>query len=120
LGAGLIGYLAGREITPFGPFSFGWPVLVAGAGAMVLTGLMALVLDLVLFKRLRARGNAIIMVMASFGASMALRALLEFMFTAEPRYFSRDIQMAIPLGAGIRVTPDQLLTLALALVLVVA
>jgi len=58
--------------------------------------------------------------MASFGASMALRALLEFVFTAEPRYFSRDIQIAIPLGAGIRVTPDQLLTLGLALVLVVA
>ena len=54
------------------------------------------------------------MVMASFGASMALRSLLEFIFTSQPAYFSRDIQMAIPLGAGVRVTPDQLLTLALA------
>ena len=35
-----------------------------------------------LFSRLRARGNAIVMVMASFGASMALRALLEFLFTS--------------------------------------
>src|SRR3954470_10759595 len=53
LGAGLVGYLAGGEMTPLGPFSFGWPVLVAGAGAMALTGLMALALDLLLFKRLR-------------------------------------------------------------------
>ena len=93
LGAGLVGFLAGREIPPLGPFSFGWPVLFAGALAMVVTGLMALALDLVLFKRLRVRGNAIIMVMASFGASLALRALLEFIFTGEPRYFSRDIQI---------------------------
>jgi branched-chain amino acid transport system permease protein len=120
LGAGLVGFLTGRAMPPLGPFSFGWPVLLAGLAAMALTGLMALALDFVLFKRLRARGNAIIMVMASFGASMALRALLEFVFTSEPRYFSRDIQIAIPLGAGIRVTPDQLLTLGLALVLVVA
>src|SRR5215212_4520008 len=58
LGAGLVGFLSGREMTPLGPFSFGWPVLIAGAAAMALTGTMALALDLVLFKRLRARGNA--------------------------------------------------------------
>jgi len=119
LGAGLIGYLAGQPAT-LGPFSFGWPVLIAGLAAMALTGILALALDIVLFKRLRIRGNAIIMVMASFGASMALRALLEFIFTGEPRYFSREIEIAVPLGAGIRVTPDQLLTLGLALSLVVA
>jgi len=119
LGAGLIGYLAGQTAT-LGPFSFGWPVLIAGLAAMALTGILALALDIVLFKRLRIRGNAIIMVMASFGASMALRALLEFVFTGEPRYFSREIEIAVPLGAGIRVTPDQLLTLGLALSLVVA
>jgi branched-chain amino acid transport system permease protein len=116
----LIGFAAGREIAPLGPFSFGWPLLVAGVVAMGLTGLTALALDAVLFSRLRARGNAIVMVMASFGASMALRSLLEFTFTSQPAYFTRDIQIAIPLGAGIRATPDQMLTLALAVVLVVA
>jgi branched-chain amino acid transport system permease protein len=120
LGAGLIGYLAGGDLPALGPFSFGWPVLVAGLAAMALTGITALALDAILFRQLRARGNALIMVMASFGASMALRALLEFIFTGEPRYFSREIEIAVPLGAGVRVTPDQVLTLALAAVLVVA
>lgn len=117
---GFIGFSIGQDIAPLGPFSFGWPLLVAGILAMIFTGILALALDVVLFSRLRKRGNAIIMVMASFGASMALRSLLEFIFTAEPRYFSREIQMAIPLGGGVRVTPDQLLTLGLAAVLVVA
>ena len=50
------------------------------------------------------------MVMASFGASMALRSLLEFIFTSQPAYFSREIQIAIPIGVrGPRVTPDQIL-----------
>jgi branched-chain amino acid transport system permease protein len=115
-----IGFLVGGSVTPLGPFSFGWPLLLAGALAMVLTGLLALGLDFLLFSRLRARGNAIIMVMASFGASMALRSLLEFIFTAQPVYFSREIQIAVPLGFGVRATPDQLLTFTLAMGLVAA
>jgi branched-chain amino acid transport system permease protein len=116
--AGAIGFVLAPAVPALGPFSFGWPVLAAGLAAMALTGLLALALDALLFSRLRARGNAIIMVMASFGASMALRALLEFLFTSEPAYFSRDIQIAIPLGAGVRVTADQLLMMAITLALV--
>ena len=103
---------------PIGPLSFGWPVLAGGLIAMALTGLLALALDFLLFARLRRRGTAIIMVIASFGASLALRSLLEFLFTSEPTYFSREIQIAIPLGAGIRVTPDQLCSLGLTALLV--
>ena len=85
---------------------------------MLLTGVLALSLDWLLFRRLRRHGTAIVMVMASFGASMALRSLLEFAFTSEPRYFSRDIQMAMPLGFGVRMTADQLLILAVTGILV--
>lgn len=101
-----------------GALSFGWPVVLAGVLAALLTGLLALALDRILFARLRDRGNAIVMVMASFGASMALRSLLEFIFTSEPAYFSRDIQIASPVVFGIRLTPDQIFLLLLTLVLV--
>ena len=104
---------------PIGSLSFGWNVVIAGLIAALLTGILALVLDWVLFARLRRRGNAIVMVMASFGASMALRSMLEFIFTSEPRYFSRDIQMAMPFGLGIRLTPDQIFLLAMTAVIVV-
>ena len=101
-----------------GSLSFGWPVIVAGVLAALLTGILALALDRLLFAKLRDRGNAIVMVMASFGASMALRSLLEFIFTSQPVYFSRDIQMALPMAFGIRLTPDQLFLLAMTAVLV--
>jgi branched-chain amino acid transport system permease protein len=118
--SGLMGALAGRAVEPIGALSFGWTVVVAALIAMVLTGLIALLLDWLLFSRLRRRGNAIAMVMASFGASMAMRSLLEFIFSSSPAYFSRDIQMAMPLGLGIRATPDQLFLIAMTAVLVVA
>ncbi len=111
--AGLIGLGVGMEMAPIGPFSIGWAVLIAGVIAMGFTGGLALALDWLLFSRLRRHGNAIVLVMASFGASMALRAMLEFLFSGEPGYFSRELQIAVPIGLGIRVTPDQMLMLAL-------
>src|SRR5690242_2351853 len=65
-----IGLVTGLQIEPLAPFSFGWPLILAGAVAMALTGLMALALVAILFRLLRKHGNAITMVMASFGASM--------------------------------------------------
>jgi branched-chain amino acid transport system permease protein len=59
------------------------------------------------------------MVMASFGAALTLRSLLEFIFTSSPRYYTRALQIAMRLGGGVRATPDQLLMLAVALVVVV-
>jgi len=110
---GALGVVSGAVPARIGLLSFGWTTLAAVAVAAVLTGVLALALDFVLFSRLRKHGGAIVMVIASFGASLALRSLLEFFFTSRPTYFSRDIQMAVPVGIGIRVTPDQIFLLVL-------
>lgn len=114
-----IGAIVGK-VHPFAPLSFGWPLAIALLVGMGFTGLLALGLDAVLFARLRAKGQTIIVVMASFGASMAMRSLLEFLFSSRPAYFSRAIQIAMPVGLGIRITPDQIALLALTAVLVAA
>jgi len=115
------GLLAGLGIgDPLGPFSFGWGLPLSLLAGMALTVLLTLGLDKVLFGRLRRRGaDAIIIVMASFGASMALRSLLEFIFTANPAYFTRELQIAQKIGMGMRATPDQMLTVGLTAVLVI-
>ncbi|MBN9219814.1 MAG: branched-chain amino acid ABC transporter permease [Mesorhizobium sp.] len=115
---GAIGAIFGK-VAPIGPLSFGWPLLVALVAGMAFTALLALLLDKVLFSRLRSQGQAIIVVMASFGASMALRSLLEFTFTSRPTYFSRAIQIAMPVGFGIRITADQIALLLLTAALVI-
>ena len=114
---GGIGALAGGA-APIGALSFGWPLILAALAGMVLTACLALLLDWLLFARLREKGQSIIVVMASFGASMALRSLLEFIFSSSPVYYSRGIQMAMPMGLGIRITPDQIVLLGVTVVLV--
>ncbi|MFO1151120.1 MAG: branched-chain amino acid ABC transporter permease [Alsobacter sp.] len=118
--AGLIGAAVPGWAQSLGDLSFGWAVIGAGLIAMALTGGLALLLDAILFGRLREKGASITVVMASFGASMALRSLLEFVFTSRPAYYSRELQIARPVGLGVRITPDQMALLATTAVLVVA
>jgi branched-chain amino acid transport system permease protein len=115
-----LGWMAGSSTAPLGPFSFGWGLLPALFVAMLATALLALALDHALFRRLREKANTITLVMASFGASMALRSLLEFMFTSRPAYFSRELQIAVPVGLGVRVTPDQLALVGMTAILMLA
>jgi branched-chain amino acid transport system permease protein len=111
--AGAIGAWSTASAAALDPLSVGWNVILAGALAMALTGLLAIALDAVLFRPLRKRGASIAAVMASFGAAMALRALIELLFSSRPAYLSRELQIAIPIGAGIRVTPDQIALIAI-------
>ena len=116
-----IGAVSGASLAPLDPFSVSVALILAGLLAMALTAVLALAVDHLLFARLRRRGaTAIIVVMASFGASMALRSLLEFFYTSKPAYYSRELQIAMPLPGGIRATPDQLLLIGLAFVAVIA
>jgi len=106
LAAGGIGAVMGQ--TDIGSLTFGWPLILALPVAALGAGGLALALDAVLFRRLRQKGSSITLVIASFGASLALRSLLEFLFSDDPRYYSSDIAIAMPLGGGLRATPDQL------------
>jgi branched-chain amino acid transport system permease protein len=114
----------GGVMEPLGPFSFGWQLVVAMILAAVLTAALALVVDWLLFRRLR-RGNAITLVIASFGAALALRTLVQFLYGTLPEYYTREIQIAIRLVprdvlGGLRITPDQMLVIGLTLGLMVA
>ncbi|PIL14933.1 ABC transporter permease [Puniceibacterium antarcticum] len=118
--SGLLGALLPALATPIGPFSFGWSVPIALVGSVVLTSVLALAVDWLLFGRLRASGAVtIILVMASFGAALALRNLLEFIYTSSPAYFTNALQISKQILPGLRATPDQLLVLGLGAVLVV-
>jgi branched-chain amino acid transport system permease protein len=117
--SGLLGALLPSLGTPIGPFSFGWSVPVALVGSVLLTAALALAVDWLLFGRLRRSGAVtIILVMASFGAALALRNMLEFVYTSSPAYFSNALQIARPILPGVRATPDQMLVVVLGAVLV--
>jgi branched-chain amino acid transport system permease protein len=114
----------GGAMEPIEPFSFGWQLVVAMIAAAALTAALALAVDWLLFRRLR-KGNAITLVIASFGAALALRNLVQFLYGTLPEYYTREIQIAIRLVprdvmGGLRITPDQMLVIGLTIVLMVA
>jgi branched-chain amino acid transport system permease protein len=122
--AGIVA-LAPSAAAPLAPFSFGWGLIVATLAAAALTAALAVALDAALFRRLRARGVAITLVIASFGAALALRNLLQFLYGPIPDLYTREIQIAVAIVpratlGGMRMTPDQMLTLALATAAMVA
>ncbi len=114
------GDLAAMLGGPLGPFSFGWPLIAAALAAILVTAALALLLDAVYFRRLRRAKIAIASVIGSFGAALVLRNLVVLGYGADPEYFSREIQIAIRFGPGLRITPDQIALAAVTAVLVVA
>lgn len=103
--------------SPLGRFTFGWALVTALPVAMAVTAALALALDRAIFRRLRAHGTAIVLVIASFGASMALRSAIEFAFGPQPLYYNHEIAMSLRLAPGLRATWNQLAVLAAALLL---
>ena len=53
--AGALGAAFSGLLTPIGPFSFGWALPIAALVAVAFNGGLALLVDTLLFKRLRAR-----------------------------------------------------------------
>jgi branched-chain amino acid transport system permease protein len=117
----LLAVAFGAAGRPIGPLSFGWPLLAAAALAAVATAGLALLVDRLLFRPLRARGAvAVTLIFASFGASLVLRNVLLLLWGPHAHYYGRELVMAVEVLPGVRVMPDQLFVLGLAVVLVLA
>jgi len=107
--------------APTGPLSFGWQLLAAALVAAAVTGLAAWAIDALVFRRLRRRGAMpLTMVFAAFGAALVMRHLIVLVWGHESRYYTRELQIAVELLPGVRVLPDQLFILGLALAAMLA
>ena len=104
--------------TTFGALSFGLPMVLALMMAMVLTGGVAILIDRILYRRLRKSGR-IVLLIASVGVAFGLRNVIQFIWGPLPQYYNAEIQLArkIPL-LGIRIKPDQIFIIGLAAFLV--
>jgi len=90
-----------------GPLTFGWGFLVAVAIAIVLTPLLALGLDRLLFRPLRRSDVTVTLVIASFGASLMLRNVVVFLWGSRPEYYSRNIAVSSEIVPGVRMSGDE-------------
>lgn len=105
--------------APFGPFTFGWPLLLATVVACVLTVALALLIDRLVFRRLRGRVGHLTLVFASFGVALMIRNVIHLIFGGHATYYTTELQIAIRVLPDLRIMPDQIFVLALVGVLVV-
>ncbi|MEO1248872.1 MAG: branched-chain amino acid ABC transporter permease, partial [Pseudomonadota bacterium] len=104
---GALAATGGGVGAKIGPFSFGWPLLVALIVSAVATSATALVLHEFVYARLSKTAGHMTMVFASFGIALLLRHLIVLIFGPAPIYYSNELQFALILPGGVRVMPDQ-------------
>jgi len=107
--------------TPTGPLSFGWQLIAAMLVAAVLTGGLAWLVDLLVFRRLRNSGaHHLSMVFAAFGAALVMRHLIVLLWGHGSYFYTRELQIAVQVFPGVRMLPDQIFILGLTGIVVAA
>lgn len=99
------------------PLSLTWALSIAVVAAMALTAASAVLLDRLVFRRIRARGEELSMVFASFGVALIVRYAIGLGFGLHPQLYSPDIVFAVVVSLDplLMVKPDQLFGLVAAL-----
>jgi len=103
----------------FAPLTLTGSLVLALVIAMVVAGASAVVVDKLVFARIRARAGALSMVFASFGMALILRNIITLIFGHQPQLYTQEITFArvISLDPLILIKPDQVFVLIAALIL---
>jgi len=105
-----------------GPLSLTWTLFLAIIAAMALTGLSAVVIDRLVFKRIRETAGPLSMVFASFGVALIIRSALSLVFGLKPRLYTDDIVFAVTISSDpqLLVKPDQVFVFGAAVAIMLA
>ena len=110
----------GIEGAGLGPFTFGFPVLIALPIAAIVVASGAIALDILIYRRLRARGaGTAIFMMASLGVAIAIRGMVQVIWTGETQHYPRESRQVYHLPMDVRIPPDSIF-IAIVTVLLVA
>ncbi len=111
----------GVQGAGLGPFTFGYPLLLALPLTMAVLVAVGIGLDLVVYRRLRRRGvSMVVLAMTSLGIAIALRGLVQILWGGGTEQYPRLSRPFYQLPMGVRIPPDGLFIMALTLALVVA
>lgn len=111
----------GVQGAGLGPFTFGYPLLLALPLTMAVLVAVGIGLDLAVYRRLRRRGvSMVVLAMTSLGIAIALRGLVQILWGGGTEQYPRLSRPFYQLPMGVRIPPDGLFIMALTLALVVA
>jgi len=116
---GLLSWIGVSDNT-FGAVSFGWRMVIAFPVSMVTMGCVAILLDRIIYKKLRSkRGGPVILAMSSLGAAFILRMIILILWGADSLFYRPGmLRPALELPLEIKIRPDQILILLVVFFLV--
>jgi len=105
----------------FVPLSFGWRMVVAFPFTMAAVAFIAILLDKILYKKLRAKkSGAVILAMSSLGASFIIRMTILIIWGSDYIFYRPGLMRpALQLPLGIKIRPDQIFIFCAAIFLVI-
>ena len=113
--------LMGVGIGSIGPVSFGWPLIASIILSVLVTSVVVLVIDWLLFRILRQRSaSRITFIIAAFGLSLIVRNVITLIAGADQMFLSFYIPKAIPILDTFKVVPDDILILIVTAICVVS
>jgi branched-chain amino acid transport system permease protein/neutral amino acid transport system permease protein len=111
----------GLEGEGLGPFTFGYPLLLALPLTMLALVATAIILDRLVYQRLRRRGvSMVVLAMASLGVAIALRGIVQVIWGGGTEQYPRLSKPFYQLPMDVRVPPDSIFIGGFVLILVVA
>ena len=111
----------GLEAVGLGPFTFGYPLLLALPITMLVLAAVAIGLDVGIYRRLRHRRvSTVVMAMTSLGVAIALRGLVQVIWGGGTWQYPRLSKPFYRLPMDVRIPPDNIFIGALAIILVIA
>ena len=103
--------------TAIAPFSMTFALIAALVLSMALTAGSAVLMDRLVFRRVREKGDDLSMVFASFGVALIVRSGVGLIFGLHTQLYTQDIVFAVIVSQNplVLVKPDQVLVVVLAL-----
>ena len=99
----------GISDRPLGALSFGWVMLASFVPVMHLTGLVAVVVDKLVYKRLRGmRVGVVMLAISSLAAAFVLRSLIYIAWGPDYHFYTPGLRPMLMLPLGIKLRPDQI------------
>ncbi len=109
------------EHAGLGPFTFGFPLLIALPVSMAAVAALAVGMDIVVFRKLRLRrANIVTIEIASLGVAIAIRGFVQMVWGTPVRYLPNEGRPHFSLPADISIAPNHLFVSGAALVLAIA
>jgi branched-chain amino acid transport system permease protein/neutral amino acid transport system permease protein len=105
--------------TTFGPISFGWRMVIAFPISMAGVAGVAILLDRILYQKLRAKGSGTVMLaISSLGAAFIIRMIILILWGADSVFYRPGLlRPFLQLPLQIKIRPDQILIIVIVAVL---